>query len=80
MALSLGRIDYLIGLSLSASILALWLLIIFGGYTFWSLHRIHDPLDSGPPPPIARLDRATVVGKSQGRTETFQGIPYAQPP
>jgi len=80
MALSLGRINYLIGLSLSASILALWLLIVFGGYTFWSLHRVRDPLDSSPLPPTAKLDRATVVGKSQGRTETFQGIPYAQPP
>jgi hypothetical protein len=74
------RISSLTEHPFSASILVLCLLIVFGAYTWCSPRQIHGPLDDGPLPPIVRLYRATVVGKSQGQTETFQGIPYARPP
>lgn len=58
----------------------LCLLILLGGYTFWFGRGTHNYIDDAPSLPEVRLDRATVVGKNQGQTETFQGIPYAQPP
>ncbi|KAF9779504.1 carotenoid ester lipase precursor [Thelephora terrestris] len=64
----------------SGSISLLCLLIVLSGYTFWFGRRPHYSLDDGPSLPTVRLDRATLVGKHQGQTETFQGIPYARPP
>ena len=58
--------------------MVLSLMIAFGGYVYWSPRRIRE--NDVPLPPAASLDRAIVVGKSQSQTETFQGIPYAQPP
>jgi hypothetical protein len=74
------HVDPLIEPLLRGLISVLCLLIVLSGYTFRYGHRIRDPLDVGSPPPTVRLDRAVVVGKNQGRTEIFQGIPYARPP
>ena len=74
-----GPVNFLIKRSFSTSALLLCLLVIFGGVG-WFLSRHHDLLDDGLLLPIVRVDHATVVGKSQGQTETFQGIPYARPP
>ena len=52
----------------------------FNDQTMIGGHGLGIDIIDGPQPPIVRLDRATVVGKSQGQTETFQGIPYARPP
>lgn len=72
-------VDPLIKPSFSTSTLLLCLLFVFCGFG-WFLSQYHDLLDESLPPPIVRLDYATFVGKSQGQTETFQGIPYARPP
>ena len=72
-------VDSLIKRSFSTSTLLLGLLAILCGLG-WFLSRHHGLLGESLPPPIVRLDHATFVGKSQGQTETFQGIPYARPP
>jgi hypothetical protein len=80
MAVSRDRMNSLNERLSSGSISLLCLLIVLSGYTFWFGRRPHYSLDDGPSLPTVRLDRATLVGKHQGQTETFQGIPYARPP